>query len=1549
MRFIGHNVSTRNSSSKLRAICLPSRVLAPALLLIAGATTPASAQSAPYVLPYTMSTFAGPSVGLSIGQTCGAFVSLDPVGDGCQAPYVSVGPDPHDIRVDAKGNVYWFDNGSKEVIHKIAASNGLETVYAGSAVQSKVCATGNGDKLGDGCIANDGAANSGKATFYTGSLPKSRGLAVAANGDVFFADYGGDSDHLISASTGLMTRIAGTGTTGLTDGPAGTSQVNGSRGIGVDSNTGAVYIADTNNNILRKVLNGVVSSVTAQSGTAGTGSAGCVRSIANGPASMAQLCAPEDVQVDPHGNIYIADAGNDVIRVIYTAGTIPGISNPLVGNIYTIAGSGYNTTTMMGPVTGYPIAAPPAPLVPPVYTYPTDGTTPAVPATSVEIGVRKIGLDSLGNVYIADSSWNVVWFVDHATGYMRLLAGRYGAPGPYPNATNITGQPAIGCAASTDALGDGCPGPESSLYMSLGADGANAPDNQGNLYITDAESGTATSRLRKLLSGLNFPAVAAAASASQTIDIHFAPGDTPASSKPFVSSSPDFVVGAPSCTVAADSTEDCLIPVTFTPTKPGYDTATLTIASAKGSANSYLLTGTGAAAALVIDPGATSLLATPTLSSTAQGMVLDGAGNAYIADTANHRILLYTAASGTTTVFAGTGSAGYTGDNGAASAASLSAPKAVALDTDGNLYIADSGNNVIRKVNAAGNISTYGGGATTVCAQSIDPLGDGCPATQATFSHPSGLTADKNGVLYVSDSGNNVIRQIDVWGDVTTLAGGASSACASATDTFGDGCSGGQAIFKSPAGLAYDNAGSAILVADSADNVVRRISLPNTFSIAGSGASALAANILVNGVTLVAGNGQAGSSVDAGGSAILSQLNFPSAVAVDAAENVYIADTQNDAVRLVNASTGQISTIVGINGSAGAGTLPGAATDAQLTNPQGVAVSTTGLLYVLDSGNARVLVDNRSQAAKDFGRVNVGVSSPAQNFTETSIGTVAAQLPASPLFAATGDTSVFTLAPVSGSTGCATSSGGPTPLAPGASCVVQGQFNDVTGGSFSATYTETGAVSIGAAPSIALTGVGAVLTSTTSTVAQTAPTGSAQYGGSLTLTATVAAASCNTTAPACFPTGTVRIVVDGTAGAPETLTGSGTSATGSQTITGLAVGPHTISCNYSGDSFYAASSCGNVSVSVGQAATTSTDTAAPVTQPQFPTSNCAVIRNPSSPYNNDTQCNATTLTATVVSNTSGSPTGTVTFYANGTAIGTIPLNSTTGAASLTLSTIYDTNQSVIVDNTLPAGAYSLTCAYSGATNFAPSNCAAFKFTVAASPATFSLKPRGCGAVSLQESGTTITGEGIGCATGVELFNGPAPVVATAQGSTTDATIFINLTNTVAGTLTFSCSGLPAASTCTFSPTSVTAVPSTGAVAPLFTDVTLWTDLQPGTVPTTTSRNVAPPASPSFGQRGNSTQLAFLLGWPFTLLGFAGLLRFRRRSGHVRALTLMALVMLMAGSALTLSGCSGGPGAYKPNLTPAGTYPITITVKGAGITQSTVVDFTVAAPGITGQE
>ena len=121
-------------------------------------------------------------------------------------------------------------------------------------------------------------------------------------------------------------------------------------------------------------------------------------------------------------------------------------------------------------------------------------------------------------------------------------------------------------------------------------------------------------------------------------------------------------------------------------------------------------------------------------------------------------------------------------------------------------------------------------------------------------------------------------------------------------------------------------------------------------------------------------------------------------------------------------------------------------------------------------------------------------------------------------------------------------------------------------------------------------------------------------------------------------------------------------------------------------------------------------------------------------------------------------------------------------------------------------------------------------------------------------------------------------------------------------------------------------------------MTLWTDLQPGAI---TALH-----APSIGRSHSNVALAEMIGWPLTLLGFLGVLRFRRR---LHSLTLVAILMVMAGTSLTLSGCAG-PGAYAPTLTPAGTYPITVKVTGSsGVSQTTVINFTVTSPGITGQQ
>jgi hypothetical protein len=1386
--------------------------------------------------------------------------------------------------------------------------------------------------------------------------------------------------------------------------PVATSSINGSRGISADL-FGNVFIADTGNNILREESAGTVSNVTAINTTPNK----VIQS--NVPASGAQIDAPEDAQADIYGNIFIADFGNVNVRMIYNGGCtgtctsyfgIPAASLTK-GNIYWIAG--YNA---IGP--GAPATA---------TAYPKTGATPTIPATQVALTDRKISVDIHGDLYIADQSNNVIWFVDHATGYIRLLAGNYGgtagagarssscvpssdaiagvvitnAGTGYSSAPTVTiSAPASGTTATATATlgtgpaagtvasvtitnpgsgyttgsnvtvtfsaspggttatgtagvtGDGCPGPQAAFNFVSSNSGVGAsPDNQGNLYVTDPEGAgnSGDSRIRKILSGLNFPATTTGAAVTQSLDIHFAPGDTPAASAyKLTTTGTDYALGTAACTVNADNTDDCILPVTFTPTVAGPDNATLTVTSAAGGVASFVLTGTGTAAAIAFDPGNTAKLAT---ISNAQGIALDGAGNAYIADTGSNRVLFYNALASSITVFAGTGAAGNTGNGGLATAATLNGPKAVAIGTDGSVYIADTGNNVIRKVSANGIITLFAGGGTVCTAVSqytpgaTDAIGDGCLATQATFSAPSGLATDAFGSLYVADTGNNLIRQIGSTGFVTVLAGG-GTVCSSNVDSNGDGCPAAQTIFSAPTGLVYDPTGQNIIVADTGHSIVRKIYLSTTFT----NTSGVASNIQVNPVTLIAGNGQAGTSVDQNNVATASQLSFPTGVAISPAGTVYIADTGNGSIRMVTTS-GVITTIAGITGAPGTGTVPASAIITQLASPGAVAVLPNGTLYIADSGNNRLLSDNRAQITYNFGRTNDGFPSPLQNFTETNIGPPAssASLPGTLFTPTPSDPQLTLVAAANSNNSIAACSSGT--FASGAICNLQGQFNPTDTNSHTSTFNQTGVTGLSSAaatPSITLQGQGAVLTTTTSVVVQSNPaTGNAQFGAPLNLTATVSATP-NTADPVAYPTGNIIFIVDGTAGAGVTVAQGTTNATStsatatSQPYSGLSVGTHTISCQYSGDFYYAGSVCQptNKTITVAQASTNSAVSSTNNNAPQFSSTSC--VLNSSGPLQGDYTCTQNILSATVTSSTVGIPTGTVNFFANGVAVGSATLGAT-GVAMLPLTYSYDPNGNPVGNTSLNPGTYTLTCTYLGATNYAGSNCPGVSFTVLPQPQALVLTPRGCVASSIYSPGTSTAVLAQTCPY-AQYINGVVDV-AVAQGSTTDVTLFITPTNTVNGTLTFACSGLPANSNCTFAPTSIPLTASTNFATPVYTDVTFFTDLQPG---------YAALHGPATARGGRRIALAEMIGWPLTLLGFLGVLRSRRR---LHALTLAAVLMVLAGASLTLSGCAG-PGAYQPNLTPPGTYPITITVKGPnGLTQSTVVDFTVTSPGITGQQ
>jgi sugar lactone lactonase YvrE len=305
------------------------------------------------------------------------------------------------------------------------------------------------------------------------------------------------------------------------------------------------------------------------------------------------------------------------------------------------------------------------------------------------------------------------------------------------------------------------------------------------------------------------------------------------------------------------------------------------------------------------------------------GVAVDSVGNLYIADAGNNVIRKVTAASGIITTVAGNGTQSYSGDGGAATSAELSGPSGVAVDSVGNLYIADAGNNLIRKVTAAtGVISTVAGHG------GYGYSGDGGPATSGELSYPSGVAVDSSGNLYIADSYNSRIRLVSLaTGIITTVAGNG------APSYSGDGGPATGAELNYPSDVAVDSSGN-LYIADEPNERIRMVSSATGI------------------ISTVAGNGSV-SNVGNGGPATSAAFNQPTSVAVDSSGNLYIADYNNQRIRLVNAATGIITTVAG-NGFQGYSGDGGAATNAELSGPAGVAVDSVGNLFIADELNQRI-------------------------------------------------------------------------------------------------------------------------------------------------------------------------------------------------------------------------------------------------------------------------------------------------------------------------------------------------------------------------------------------------------------------------------------------------------------------------------------------------------------------------------------------------------------------------------------------------------------------
>jgi sugar lactone lactonase YvrE len=1429
-----------------------------------------------------------------------------------------------------------------------------------------------------------------------------------AAGNLYILDKNKDVVLEVTASNNSVNTIIGvSGTAGYVDGVPGTSaNLSTPSAIAVD-NAGNVYIADTKNNRIREwtASNGIINSV------AGNGAA--TYSGNGGPALSAGINGPTAVSVDAYGNLYIADAGDDLLRVVYVGGpvsAVPGLaaaaaaltpSTPQAGHIYTIVGvNGVNTSTG----NGSPALA--ATISGPVFgsldshnnLYLTDKTHDVIRrviadtdiintiagngtagsngdgglATSAALTMPDATRQDLqGNVFLVDSGNNVLRVVDPQTQSIYTIAGQIGET-----------------AASFAGDGDG--GFATAGSFSGPSDVSLSPSGQ----IAIADSGLHVVR------GVTPPATnfATTGVASASSAFAYTLGAVKADTFTGISiqdKAADFTIASTGCTLPAvvtAGTTTCVPNVTFTPTAPGLRTAQLVTKDAAAGQAILQLTGVGNAAAVTVAPGIISTIAgTPgTAGSTGDGT----AGNLYAAGADNKvRIISPT---GIINTFAGTGTAGFSGDFGPATAALLNKPTAVAMAPNGDIAIADTGNNTVRIVGAASGV-----------IRSVTLPG--------MLSTPKGVAFDVTGNLYIADTGNNVIREVSRYANFySTLAGTAGTA-----GKTGDGGAATAALLSAPSGIALD-AGGNLYIADTGNNEVRKITVATGV------------------ITTVAGNGTQGNSGD-GAAATSATLNMPSQVAVDAAGDIYIACAGSSSIRRVSAATGTISTIAG-TGTAGTGGDGGLATSGSLSGPLGLALDGKNNLYIADTANQRIAEVPGSTSTLTFPATLDGRISAAQTVTITNFGNQTLTLGALSLTSNYSQTA-------SGGADCSPT----TTLAAGASCLISIVFSPVTPGTVSGTLTLTdNALGLSAATQvITLTGTAQVNTAVPASIGATGGNNQtvspyAPFPANLQATVLdksafgVANAAVTFTAPSSgatgtFSNGTNTITVlsggGGVASAPFTALGTRGTFNITATVTG-ATSPATFTETIAGTllpkSSFAYSPAANpaaygetltLTVNLTPPAGTTTIGGMVTFSDNGTAIHTANVSNGVATYSYVPAASGHSFTFTYSGDSNYSPTasttplaltitplpitaaaGTVTFpfgtptlpQLAGQLTGVLPADA--GNVTLSLST------TPAYSNVLPAGVYNISGSISGtaAGNYQLTSTTG-TVTVTPAPVTIALTTSNpypgtstpltftATVVSLV-TGTTTSNTAADPAATVTFYdgtialgsastvaNGVATFIATlstlgthvitavsvpgnysgTSNAVTEAvsapaiTLFTDaskytvvqgqkadvLLSTLAGggistAITYACSGLPANSSCIITPLSFTPTPAGAAAIYGATGEVQIDTAGPGLL---SARMEAPRGG------ANRIQLAGMI-LPVCLL--AGWFGRKRRRGR-QALVLQSLLLALFGLALSQTiGCGSTTTAAQAVYTPAGTSTVTITATSGTVTGSTSITLVV---------
>jgi sugar lactone lactonase YvrE len=635
---------------------------------------------------------------------------------------------------------------------------------------------------------------------------------------------------------------------------------------------------------------GVVSSLASDSQSQSNSSAGVQQDLLSliagdiggpgsldGNASTARFYDPQALAVDSAGNIYIADTANNTIRRISSAGAVS-----------TIAGK--------------------------------DGIAGSADGNGGDARFSSpsgITVDANGNVYVSDTGNDIIRKIT-SDGVVSTIAGTSGVSG------------------STDGSGSGA--------QFDGPYGIKA-DTSGNLYVADTNNHT----IRKITSAGVVTTLAGSPATAGTADGNSATARfngphgiaIDGAGNIYVTDTQYFPAsngGGYNSTIRKITPSGIVSTIAGAPFIHGYADGNGSAAqfdnpsgiTVDAAGNLYVADTYNHSIRKISPAGVvTTFAGTKTIGSDdgtgtqarffyPAGIASDTAGNLYVADTSNSTIRRITQNAVVTTIAGVPAKTG--GTDGASSNARFSGPSGITADASGNLYVADTYNGTIRKIDGSGNVSTFAG--TAGVEGHVDATG-----AAAQFIGPAGMASDTAGNLYVADSGNNVIRRISPAGVVTTVAG---------NGTYGsvDG-NAATAEFASPMALALDKAGN-IYVADTNNHTIRKITPAGVVSV-------------------FAGAPQVSGSADGVGAS--ARFASPSGIAVDGSGNVYVSDTYNHTIRKIT-SNGVVTTLAGVAGSSGDD--DGTGTAARFYFPNGITVDDTGNIYVADTLNQTIRRINSS-------------------------------------------------------------------------------------------------------------------------------------------------------------------------------------------------------------------------------------------------------------------------------------------------------------------------------------------------------------------------------------------------------------------------------------------------------------------------------------------------------------------------------------------------------------------------------------------------------------